>query len=85
MTDVCKAFGCLHRQLLKTKFDAYGFDLKSMSQNHCISNLKQIFKVGKVHGSSKQIFKVFLRIQFLVQLFSTSSCVTCFVSWMRSQ
>ena len=29
MTDVCKAFGCLHRQLLKTKFDAYGFDLKS--------------------------------------------------------
>ena len=30
MTDLSKDFDCLHHDQLIAKFDAYGFDLKSM-------------------------------------------------------
>ena len=30
MTDLSKAFACLHHELLIAKLDAYGFDIKSV-------------------------------------------------------
>ena len=30
MTDLSKVFYCLHRELLITKLNAYGFDIKSL-------------------------------------------------------
>ena len=32
MTDLSKALDCLHHELLIEKFDAYGFDIKSIIQ-----------------------------------------------------
>ena len=30
MTDISKAFGCLHHELLIAKLEAFGFDIKSV-------------------------------------------------------
>ena len=42
MTDLSKAFDCLHHELLIAKLDAYGFDIKSgkLIQQY-LSNRKQ--------------------------------------------
>ena len=47
MTDLSKAFDCLHHELLIAKPDANGFDLKSMRLiQQYLSNRKQRVKVG---------------------------------------
>ena len=49
-TELSKAFGCLHHELLIAKPDTYGFDLKSMRLVHqYISNRKQ--KVDNAYSS----------------------------------
>ena len=56
MTDLSKAFDCLHHELLIAKLDAYGFDIKSgkLIQQY-LSNRKQRVNVGNAHGSWKKI------------------------------
>ena len=48
MTDLSKAFDCLHHGLLIAKLDAYGFDVKSVKLiQQYLSNRKQRVKVVK--------------------------------------
>ena len=51
MTDLSKAFDCLHHELLIAELDAYGFDIKSVKliQQH-LSNRKQRVKVGNTYS-----------------------------------
>ena len=68
MTDLSKAFDCLHHELLIAKLDAYGFDIKSVKLiQQYLSNRKQRVKVGNhtVHGNKffygiPLIFNIFL-------------------------
>ena len=86
MTDLSKAFDCLHHELLITKLDAYGFDIKSVKLiQQYLSNRKQRVKAGNAYISWNQIFHESHRDQSLVRLFSTSSCVTYFISSKASQ
>ena len=54
MTDLSKAFDCLHHELLIAKPGTYGFDIKSvkLSQSY-LSNRKQRIKVGNAYSSWK--------------------------------
>ena len=55
--DLSKAFDCLHHELLTVKFDAYGFDIKSVKLiQQYLSNRKQRVKVGNAYSSWKDIF-----------------------------
>ena len=57
MTDLSKAFDCLHHELLIAKLDAYGFDIKSVKLiQQYLSNRKQRVKVGNAYSSWKDIF-----------------------------
>ena len=57
MTDLSKAFDCLHHELLIAKLDAYGFDIKSMKlMQQYLSNRKQRVKVGNAYSTLKEIF-----------------------------
>ena len=57
MTDLSKAFGCLHNELLIAKIDDYGFYLKSMRLiQQYVSCRQQGFKVGSAYSSWKEIF-----------------------------
>ena len=57
MTDLSKAFDCLHHELLIAKLDAYGFDIKSVKLiQQYLSNRKQRVKVGNAYSSWKEIF-----------------------------
>ena len=79
MTDLCKAFDCLHHELLIAKLDAYAFDIKSVKLiQKYLSNkgLKQVMYTD--HG--KKFSMEFHRDQSLVPLFSISFCVTYFIS-----
>ena len=54
MTDLSKAFNCLHQELLIAKLDAYGFDKKSVKLiQQYLSNRKQRVKVGNAYSSWK--------------------------------
>ena len=51
MTDLSKAFDCLHHELLIAKLDAYGFDIKSVKLiQQYLSNRKQRVKVGNAYS-----------------------------------
>ena len=57
MTDLSKAFDCLHHELLIAKLIAYGFDIKSAKLiQQYLSNRKQRIKVGNAYSSRKEIF-----------------------------
>ena len=57
MTDLSKAFDCLHHELLIAKLDACGFDIKSVKLiQQYLSNRKQRVKVGNAYRSWKEIF-----------------------------
>ena len=57
MTDLSKAFDCLHHELLTAKLEAYGFDIKSVKLiQQYLSNRKQRVKVGNAYSSWKDIF-----------------------------
>ena len=57
MTDLSKAFECLHHELLIAKLDAYGFDITSVKLiQQLLSNRKQMIKVGNAYSSWKEIF-----------------------------
>ena len=57
MTDLSKAFDCLHHELLIAKLDAYGFDIKSVKLiQQYLSNKKQRVKVGNAYSSWREIF-----------------------------
>ena len=57
MTDLSKAFDCLHHELLITKLDAYGFDIKPVKLiQQYLSNRKQRVNVGNAYSSWKEIF-----------------------------
>ena len=57
MTDLSKAFDCLHHELLIAKLDAYGFDKKLVKLiQQYLSNRKQRVKVGNANSSWKDIF-----------------------------
>ena len=59
MTDLSKAFDCLHHGLLMAKLDAYGLDMKSVKLNQqYLTNRKQRVKVGNTYSSWKEIFNV---------------------------
>ena len=54
MTDLSKAFDCLHHELLIAKLDAYGFDIKSVELiQQYLSNRKQRVKEGNSYISWK--------------------------------
>ena len=57
MTDLSKAFDCLHHELLIAKLDVYGFDIKSVKLiQQYLSNRKQMVNVGNAYSSWKDIF-----------------------------
>ena len=57
MTDLSKAFDCLHHELSIAKVDAYGFVIKSVKlTQQYLSNRKQRVKVGNAYSSWKEIF-----------------------------
>ena len=57
MTDLSKAFDCLHHELSIAKVDAYGFVIKSVKlTQQYLSNRKQRVKVGNPCSSWKEIF-----------------------------
>ena len=57
MTDLSKAFDCLHHELLIAKLDAYVFDKKSLKLiQQYLSNRKQRVKVSNAYSSWKEIF-----------------------------
>ena len=52
MTDLYKAFDCLHHELLIANFNAIGFDVKFVKLiQHYLSNRKQRIKVGNAYSS----------------------------------
>ena len=54
MTNLSKAFDCLHHGLLIAKLDAYGFEIKSVKLiQQYPSNRKQRVKVGNAYSSWK--------------------------------
>ena len=54
MTYLSKAFDCFHHELLISKLDAYGFDIKSMKLiQQCLSNRNQWIKVINAYNSWK--------------------------------
>ena len=56
MTDLSKAYDCLHHGLLITKLDAYSFDIKSVKLiQQYLSNKKERVKVGNAYNSRKEI------------------------------
>ena len=87
MADLSEAFDCLHHELLIAMLNAYGSDLKSMKLIKLyLRNGKQMVKVVNADNLwKKKTYTVFLRGQFLVHLFSTSSCMTYFVFWRDSK
>ena len=57
MTDLSKAFDCLHHKLFIAKLDAYGFDIKLVKLiKQYLSSRKQRGKVGNAYSSWKEIF-----------------------------
>ena len=69
MTDLSKAFDCLHHELLIAKLDAYGFDITSVKLiQQWLSNRKQMIKVGNAYSSRKDIFMAFHRHQSFCSL-----------------
>ena len=69
MTDLSKAFECLHHELLIAKLDAYGFDITSVKLiQQWLSNRKQMIKVGNAYSSWKDIFMAFHRHQSFCSL-----------------
>ena len=54
MTDLSKGLDCLHHDQLIAKFDAYGFDLKSLRLvQQYLANRRQ--KVDNAYSSQKEI------------------------------
>ena len=54
MTDLSKAFECLHHELLIAKLGTCGFDIKSVKLiQQYLSNTKQRVKVGNAYSSWK--------------------------------
>ena len=52
MTDLSKAFDCLHHKLLIAKLDAYGFDINLVKLiKQYLSSRKQRVKVGNAYSS----------------------------------
>ena len=76
MTDLCKAFDCLHHGLLLAKIEAYGFDIKSENINSIISFKKQKVKVGNAYSSWKEIFYSIPKRSILGPLIFNFLCVT---------
>ena len=69
MTDLSKAFDCLHHELLIAKLDAYGFDIKSVeSIQQYFSNRKQRVKVRNAYSSWKEMFNGILQGSILALL-----------------
>ena len=57
MTDLFKAFDCLHHELLIEKFDAYGFDIRPVKLiQQYLSNSKGRVKAGNACSSWKKVF-----------------------------
>ena len=57
MTDLSKAFHCLHHELLAAKLDAYRFDLKSVKLiQQYLSKRKRRVNVSNAYSSWKEIF-----------------------------
>ena len=55
MTDISKAFGCLHHELLIAKLEAFGFDIKSVKLfQQYLSNRKQGVTVGNTYSLWKE-------------------------------
>ena len=52
LTDLSKAFDCLHHELLTAKLNAYGFGLPALRLiNDYLSNRKQITKAGNTYST----------------------------------
>lgn len=54
MTYLSKVFDCFHHELLISKLETYGFDIKSMKLiQQCLSNKNQWIKVINAYNSWK--------------------------------
>ena len=73
-------------QFFKGCLDAYGFDIKSVKLiQQYLLNRKQRVKVGNAYSLWKEIFYGIPQGSILGPLFSTSRCVTYFISSKESQ
>ena len=77
MTDLSKAFDCLHYGLLIAKLDGFGFDIKPVKLiQQYLTNRKQRVKVDDTCISWRGFFMAFYMGQSLVRLFSISFHMT---------
>ena len=70
MTDLYKAFACLHHEILIGKSDAYGFDIRTVKLiQQYLSNRKQRIKIGNAYMERNFFMEFHIINIFLCEFF----------------